>query len=364
MPDPSAIAVAVRLRLFARPVPANFVDDAPGAPPRRSARATPAPRSPKASACRCRCARARSRTSSATATSRSASRSTSASGAATPAPPTSRAAALEQTVRAAYDIARFTAEDPAAGLPDADDLADARRAARDLDLFHPWAIDAEAAIELALRCEAAALAVDRAHHQLAKAPASRRSSRISTPATRAAFAAAMRARAIRSRWRRSLAAGKRRRHAARRLVHARCASPDELAAPEAVGRYAAERALSRLASRKITTCEVPVLFESPLAAGLLGAYVQATSGGALYRKSTLPARLPRQAGAARAHRRPRGSARAARQGQRAVRRRGRARRGRAHGRRCRRRRRATSCRPIRRASSACGPPATPAARTT
>ncbi len=63
-------------------------------------------------------------------------------------------------------------------------------------------------------------------------------------------------------------------------------SPTELAAPEAVGRYAAERALSRLHSRKVPTCEVPILFESTLAAGLLGAYVQATSGGALYRKSS------------------------------------------------------------------------------
>ena len=44
--------------------------------------------------------------------------------------------------------------------------------------------------------------------------------------------------------------------------------------------------LSRLASRKIKTCEVPVLFESSLASALLGAYVQATSGGALYRKSS------------------------------------------------------------------------------
>ena len=60
----------------------------------------------------------------------------------------------------------------------------------------------------------------------------------------------------------------------------------ELAAPDAVGRYAAERALSRLASRKIATCEVPVLFESTLAAGLLGAFVQATSGGSLYRKAS------------------------------------------------------------------------------
>jgi len=44
--------------------------------------------------------------------------------------------------------------------------------------------------------------------------------------------------------------------------------------------------LSRLKARKIKTCEVPVLFESSLASGLLGAYVQATSGGALYRKSS------------------------------------------------------------------------------
>jgi PmbA protein len=60
----------------------------------------------------------------------------------------------------------------------------------------------------------------------------------------------------------------------------------ELAAPEAVGRYAAERALSRLKSRKVATGEVPVLFEAPAATGLLGAYVQATSGGSLYRKAS------------------------------------------------------------------------------
>jgi PmbA protein len=62
--------------------------------------------------------------------------------------------------------------------------------------------------------------------------------------------------------------------------------PDALASPEAVGRYAAERALSRLKARKIATTECPVLFESPVAAGLVGAFVQAVSGGALYRKST------------------------------------------------------------------------------
>jgi PmbA protein len=60
----------------------------------------------------------------------------------------------------------------------------------------------------------------------------------------------------------------------------------DLASPEAVGRYAAERALSRLKSRSVSTCEVPVLFESTVAMGLLGAFVQGTSGGALYRQAS------------------------------------------------------------------------------
>jgi PmbA protein len=60
----------------------------------------------------------------------------------------------------------------------------------------------------------------------------------------------------------------------------------DLAAPEAVGRYAAERALSRLKARRVPTAEVPVLFENTVAAGLLGSLVQATSGGALYRKAS------------------------------------------------------------------------------
>ena len=62
--------------------------------------------------------------------------------------------------------------------------------------------------------------------------------------------------------------------------------PRDLASVQAVGRYAAERALSRLKARRVPTCEVPVLFEAPVAAGLLGSFVQAVSGGSLYRKAT------------------------------------------------------------------------------
>src|SRR3954454_1825175 len=67
-------------------------------------------------------------------------------------------AALEQTVDAALAIARHTAEDDAAGLPEPAELA---RNLPDLDLFHPWNIDTEEAIELARRCEAAAFGVSK-----------------------------------------------------------------------------------------------------------------------------------------------------------------------------------------------------------
>src|SRR5260363_15687 len=60
----------------------------------------------------------------------------------------------------------------------------------------------------------------------------------------------------------------------------------ELAMPEAVGRYAAERALARLQPRALSARACPVLFEAPLAAGLLGAFVRAVSGVALYRRAS------------------------------------------------------------------------------
>lgn len=56
--------------------------------------------------------------------------------------------AIKQTVQAAYDIARFTAEDPAAGLPDESDI---EHQERDLDLFHPWQLSSEEAAAIAMR---------------------------------------------------------------------------------------------------------------------------------------------------------------------------------------------------------------------
>jgi PmbA protein len=192
------------------------------------------------------------------------------------------AAALKQTVQAAYDIARFTAEDPAAGLPDAQDLATPAEVARELDLFHPWAIDAAAAAELARRCEDAALRTDKRITNSEGASVSAQQAHFwsgNSRGFRGGYASSRHYLSV------SPIAGKG-RDMQRDGWYTSMRDADDLSAPEVVGRYAAERALARLKSRRVPTAQVPVLFESTTAAGLLGAYVQATSGGALYRKTT------------------------------------------------------------------------------
>ncbi len=191
------------------------------------------------------------------------------------------AAAIEQTVQAAYDIARFTAEDPVAGLPDASDIAKADEQP-DLDLFHPWDVNSEKAAEIALRCEAAAFKTDKRITNSEGAGVSAQQSHFFSAHSRG-----FRGGYASSRHSVSVApiAGKG-DGMQRDAWYSSMRSAGELAAPEAIGRYAAERALSRLKSRKIATTQCPVLFESPLAAGLLGGFVQAVSGGALYRKSS------------------------------------------------------------------------------
>jgi PmbA protein len=191
-------------------------------------------------------------------------------------------AALEQTVRAAWDIARFTAEDPAAGLPDAADLATQQEASRDLDLFHPWQIDAAQAAELARRCEQAAFDTDRRITNSEGAGVSAQQSHFwagNSRGFRGGYASSRHSISV------APIAG-RGKGMQRDAWYSSMRDAADLAAPEVIGRYAAERALSRLNSTRVATCEVPVLFEAPAAAGLLGALVQALSGGALYRKAS------------------------------------------------------------------------------
>jgi PmbA protein len=190
--------------------------------------------------------------------------------------------ALEDTVRAAYDIARFTAEDPVAGLPDEKDLALDPKQRPELDLFHPWAVSAEQAAALSMRCEAAAFAVDKRITNSEGAGVSAQQSHFISGNSRG-----FRGGYASSRHSLSVAPIAGRGDGMQRDAwYSSMRDAQDLASPEAVGRYAAERALARLKSRRVPTGEYPVLFESTVAAGLLGAYVQATSGGALYRKAS------------------------------------------------------------------------------
>ena len=187
--------------------------------------------------------------------------------------------ALKDTVTAAYNIARFTAEDDCAGLAE-DELLE--KAPQDLDLYHPWNLSADEAVEIARRAEDAAFATDAQIRNSEGASVSAQHSQFvlgtsrgflaGYPYSRHYVACAPIAGSGRNMQRDDWYTSKR--------------SSTELADPEAVGRYAAERALARIGARGLDTRKVPVLFEAPLAAGLLGAFVQATSGGALYRKTT------------------------------------------------------------------------------
>ena len=189
------------------------------------------------------------------------------------------ARSLKDTVEAAYNIARFTAEDDCAGLPEAEFL---EMQPRDLQLFHPWVLTAEQAVALAQRAEAAAFAVDKRITNSEGANTYAQQSHFVMANTRGFMGGYPYSRHSLSV---SPIAGKG-NNMQRDDWYSSDRNPTKLAQPEAIGRYAAERALSRLSARKLDTRKCPVLFEAPLAAGLLGSFVQAVSGGSLYRKST------------------------------------------------------------------------------
>src|SRR2546426_124860 len=166
--------------------------------------------------------------------------------------------AMRDTVEAALTIARFTAEDECAGLPDPEELA---RDPQDLDLFHPWDLPVERAIGIAKACEAAAFRLDKRvlnsegasvscqqwHFVLANSHGFMEGFPTSRHTISCAVIAAEDGRMQRDDW----------------YVSQR--SAQDLAAPEAVGDYAGRRALARLRSRKIGTVQAPVLFEAPVA---------------------------------------------------------------------------------------------------
>ena len=188
--------------------------------------------------------------------------------------------ALKQTVEAAWHIARFTAEDPAAGLPDPADLY--QGGTDQLSLHHPWLIGVEAATKLAIVAEQAARDVDRRITNTEGAAVDTHEGHFTMANSRGflnGFAYTRHGLSV------SPIAG-RGNGMQRDYWYTSDRDAKRLAKPEAVGKYAAHRALARLNARRLSTRHAPVLFEAPLALGLLGALTQAVSGGALYRKST------------------------------------------------------------------------------
>jgi PmbA protein len=187
--------------------------------------------------------------------------------------------AIEDTVRAALSIARFTAADDCAGLAEPELIA---RGSRDLDLFHPWHLPVEQAIVMARECEAAALRLDKRIVNSEGATVSCQQTQFIAgntngfldgyPSSRHYISCAVIAgegdTMQRDDW------------------YSWTRAPADLARPEAIGDYAGRRALARLRSRKLGTREARVLFEAPVANGLLSHFVSAVSGGSLYRKSS------------------------------------------------------------------------------
>lgn len=190
-----------------------------------------------------------------------------------------RPEAIRDTVQSACAIARHTAADPYAGLADPERLA---REIPDLNLYHPWPLAVEEAIELARECEAAALTLD---------PRIRNSEggSLSTysglavygnshgfcggyPTTRHSLSCSVIAQD---------AEGMQRNH-----WHSVARDRTGLESPVAIGQKAAQRALRRLGSRRLKTQQVPVLFAPELARGLIGHFIAAIRGGALYRKAS------------------------------------------------------------------------------
>ena len=189
------------------------------------------------------------------------------------------ARAIRETVEAALSIARFTANDDCAGLADADLLA---RDLPDLDLYHPWGLPVERAIELAQACEGAGFAVDRRLDNSEGASVSTQESRFvygNTLGFMAGYPASRH-----SIWCGLIAGKDEEMQRDDWFETARDAA--DLPTPESIGRRAGERAVKRLGARKIATRQAPVLFEAPVAESLLGHFVSAVSGGSLYRKSS------------------------------------------------------------------------------
>jgi PmbA protein len=190
-----------------------------------------------------------------------------------------RPEAVREMVAKACAIARHTARDEFAGLADPAELA---RDIPDLALDHPWALSPEEAIELARRCEAAGLALDRrltnseggsvSTHRGVRVYGNSHGFLAGYPSSSHSISCALIAQAgddmQRDYW------------------YAAARDPAALDDAESIGRRAGERAVARLGAQKLGTRKAPVIFAADVARGFFGHLVSAVRGSSQYRKAS------------------------------------------------------------------------------
>ncbi|MGM0856012.1 MAG: metalloprotease PmbA [Pseudomonadota bacterium] len=187
-------------------------------------------------------------------------------------------ASLQATVEKALAIARYTGEDPAAGLADAALMA---TDLPDLKVHHPWALTTDQAIELALSCE-------QAGREVAGITQSDGASLSSGEGVRV-YANSHGFIGTQKGSRHSLSCmliAEDAQGMQRDMDYTSARDPGQLTDPATVGREAARRTLRRLGAKRPPTGTYPVLFDPSLASGLVGHLMGALAGGALYRQAS------------------------------------------------------------------------------
>lgn len=192
-------------------------------------------------------------------------------------------AGIAATVAAACDIARAAGEDPCLGLADAAQIAHAPPGGwPDLSLTHPWALTPEQAADLACAAEAAAFAEDARVTQSEGASVDSREG-LGVYANSHGFVGHRRSTDHSLSCAVIAKAGEKMQNG-HHYTSARDAS--QLLSPEIVGAEAGRRAAARLGAKTLSTRTAPILFTPEVARGLIGQFLSAINGAALYRKAS------------------------------------------------------------------------------
>jgi PmbA protein len=187
--------------------------------------------------------------------------------------------AVKETVKAACDIARYTEDDPYAGLPDEKMMA---KDILNLDLYHPWDVSAEQAIALAKECEDVARAEDKRIINSEGGSVSSHSG-IRVYGNTQGFLDGYNT----SRHSMSCTMIAEQDNAMQRdYWYSINRDASKLEAPAEIGKHAAQRTVSRLGAKHMPTCQTPVIFKAEVAKGLLSHLLAGIRGGAQYRKAT------------------------------------------------------------------------------